>query len=372
MRRIVISAALALLCLVATPVFAGDFEEGLKIARDPKLLATRSNDAERLFRSATKDAKNGKDAWYNLGLLLKLKGDVNGARSAFQSAVQLDPKYHPAKAQLLGLDLRDMGKAQGAVTQLEAIAAEDPFQADAQNLLTQWKLERATELMRSDKKAAAEMFEAARRHGRNVLAGDPDNIAAYLNIAITYYREGLYDQAGLVAENALNEHKDAAQLYNVLGLVHMSRDNLRLATEAFTSALAADPDNDDARLNLGAIELGYGSFDSALKRFDEVLQSRPNDPDVMLSRAVTLRGLGRFDEAEKGYLAALAARPGWIEPEYNLCVLHQQFTQKYELARPRCEAFLSKIDKTNPKFAEVTKRIKSIDVMMRMKKPTTP
>ena len=82
--------------------------------------------------------------------------------------------------------------------------------------------------------------------------------------------------------------------------------------------------------------------------------------------------MSRFDDAEKAYLAALAARPGWIEPEYNLCVLHQQFTQKYAEAKPRCVAYLAKIDKTHPKFAEVTKRIKSIDVYLQRMKPTTP
>jgi len=354
---------------------AGDFDDGLKIVRDPKLLATKSSEAERYFRAATKDPKSGKDAWYNLGLLLKMKGDVAGARAAWQSAVGLDPKYNPAKAQLLGLDLGDASRSASAVAELERITTEDPFQQDAQNLLTSWKLERATELLRTDKKKAAEMFEAARRHGRNVLAGDPDNIHAYLNIAITYYREGLFDQAGLVAESALESHKDAAALHNVLGLVQLSRDNLRAATDSFLAALAADPDNDDARLNLASIELGYGNFDQALKRFDEVLQSRPNDADVLMSRAVALRGLGRYDDAEKGYLAALAVRPGMVEIEYNLCILHQQYiapaappaqqAMKYELAKTRCENFLARTDKSNPKFGEVTKRVKSIDAVMR-------
>jgi len=380
MRVSMMFAAFVAALAVSGSAFAGDFDEAMKIARDPKLLATRSADAERLFRASTKDAKSGKDAWYNLGLLLKMKGDINGARAAWQSAVSADPKYNAAKAQLLGLGLSDMSKSGSAVAGLEAFAAEDPFQQDAQNLLTSWNLERATDLMRSDKKKAAEMFEAARRHGRNVLAGDPDNIHAYLNIAITYYREGLFDQAGLVAESALEGHKDAAALHNVMGLVHLSRDNLRAATDSFLAALAADPDNDDARLNLGSIELGYGNFEQALKRFDEVLQSRPSDADVLMSRAVALRGLGRYDEAEKGYLAALAARPGMVEIEYNLCILHQQYiapaappamqVQKYEMAKSRCENFLAKTDKSNPKFGEVTKRVKSIEAVMRtLKKP---
>jgi len=369
MRRFATLALWALtsftLSLGATPAQAGDFEEALKIVKDPNLFATRAADAERLFKSAAQANQRGKEAYYNLGLLLVRRGDVAGARSAFQSAVGLDAKYLPAKAQLLGLDLADPSKAAGAVAGLEQITKEDAFQSDAQNLLTGWKLERATELAKTDKKKAAEMFEAARAHGRNVLAGDPDNIHAYLNIAITYFREGLFDQAGLVAASALEKHSDAAALHNVMGLVYLSQDNSRAATDAFLAGLKDDPQNDDVRLNLAALELAYGNFDSALKRFDEVLKQRPDDAELLMSRGVALRGLGRFDEAEQAYLAAQAKRPGLVEADYNLCVLHQQYTQKYEIAKSRCEAYLGRIDKTNPKYAEVAKRVKSVDATLK-------
>lgn len=350
----------------------GEFGEALKIARNAKLFATRAADAERFFRSASQGGPNAKAASYDLGILLRMRGDIAGARAAWQRALSTDAQYAPARAQLLGLDLADRSRAAGAVAELERIAKDDPFQQDAQNLLTAWKLEQATQMLKTNKKKAAEMFEEARRHGRNVLAGDPDNIHAYLNIAITYYRERLFDQAGLVAESALEKHPEAAALYNVLGLVKLSRDNLRAATDAFLAALAADPTSEDARLNLASIELGYGNFDSALERFDEVLRKRPNDADVILSRAVALRGLGRHDEAERGYLAALAARPGGYEAEYNLCVLHQQYTQKYQAARTHCNKYLGQLDRKNPKYAEVAKRIKSIEATLRALNKTAP
>ncbi|MBL8785713.1 MAG: tetratricopeptide repeat protein [Deltaproteobacteria bacterium] len=366
MRRFATPILLSLtLAFGASSVRAGDFEEALKIVKDPNLFSTRAADAERLFRSAAQANQRAKESWYNLGLLLMRRGDLAGARSAFQTSVGLDASFRPAKAQLLGLDLAEPSRAAGAVADLEQIAKDDPFQADAQNLLTSWKLERATELARTDKKKAAEMFEAARAHARNVLAGDPDNIHAYLNVAITYFREGLFDQAGLVASSALEKHSDAASLHNVMGLVYLSQDNSRAATDAFLAALKDDPQNDDVRLNLGALELAYGNFDSALKRFDEVLKQRPDDAELIMSRGVALRGLGRFDEAEQAYLAAQAKRPGLADTDYNLCVLHQQYTQKYEAAKTRCEAYLARIDKTNPKYAEVAKRVKSVDATLK-------
>jgi tetratricopeptide (TPR) repeat protein len=116
---------------------------------------------------------------------------------------------------------------------------------------------------------------------------------------------------------------------------------------------------------MAAIELGYGGFDTALKRFDDVLVTRPNDADVLMSRGVALRGLEKYDEAQKAYEAALRARPASPEPEYNLCVMHQQYTLKYDIAKTRCEAYLGRIDRSSPKFGEVTKRVKSIEAVMK-------
>ena len=51
-------------------------------------------------------------------------------------------------------------------------------------------------------------WEAAIKHGRNALLGDKDNINAFLNIAIAYFKQGQFDQAGLVASAALESHPD--------------------------------------------------------------------------------------------------------------------------------------------------------------------
>lgn len=357
---------------LAGPAHADAYEDAMKILSDAKAVASRGADAERLLRSVPAQSEKGRDAAYNLGLLLAHRGDLVGARTAWKNALSIDPKHAGSRAQLAGLELSSPATSAGAVATLDEIIKEDRFQQDARNLLAGYEIERGTALLgRTDKAAQAEAkaaFDAAIRHGRNVLLGDPENIHAFLNVAIAYMRQGLYDQAGLIAANALDKHPDAAALHNVMGLVYLNQDNSRAATESFLAALAADPNNDDARLNLAALELAYGNFDSALKRFDDVLKQRPNDPQIMMSRAVALRGLERYDEAEKGYLAARERDKDNGDIDYNLCVLHQQYTQKYEAAKQWCETYLKHLDKSHPKFAEVTRRVKSVDATLKAMK----
>ncbi len=368
MRRFVLSLILSAAVMSPLAARADGYDDALRILSDPQLIATRGLEAERLLRGVSSSHKNAKEAAYNLGLLLEQRGDLAGAREAWNKALSIAP-HAPSRARLAGLELASTASSAAAVATLEEIIKEDRFQQDARNLLAAYEIERGTALLGKTDKASKEeskkAFESAIRHGRNVLLGDPENIHAFLNVAIAYMRQGLNDQAGLIATSALEKHPNAAALHNVMGLVYLSQDNSRSATESFIAALKADPENDDARLNLAALELAYGNFDSALKRFDEVLKHRSGDSDILMSRAVALRGLGRFEEAEKGYLAALEKNKESPEIDYNLCVLHQQYTQKYELAKQWCEAYLVHLDKTHPKFAEVQRRVRSVDATLK-------
>jgi len=329
------------------------FGQALRIAGDPKLRSFRAREAEALFGSV-----RSREAQHNLGLLLARRGDLDGARRAWRASIELDATYVPARAQLLGLDLADPARSAAALAELERIVSEDLFQQDAQNLLAAYKLGRAVAMMKSDPAKAAEELEGARRHARNVLVDDPDNVNAHLNIALSYYHAGRLDEAGLVTAHALEDLPDAPSIRNLSGLIRLARDEVRQATDDLMAALEADPSDEDARLNLAALELGYGDFESARRRLASVLASRPGDAEVRMSRGVALRGLGRFDEAEADYLAARAA--GAREAEYNLCILHQQYTRKREAAKSHCASYLASISRTHPKFEEVTKRLASV------------
>jgi tetratricopeptide (TPR) repeat protein len=323
--------------------------EAFKMLNDPKLMATQSGKAAALLTEFVKTTPGNAAAWYNLGLAQTQLGKKPEA--AWRKAMAADPKFLPARAQLAGLQLA-AGRRDAGIAELEAIIAENRFQAEARNLLA------ADALDRKD-------YDAARVHARNVLLGDARNENALLNAAISYIREGLFDQTALIATSAIERQDDAAALHNALGLVYLEKDNTRRATEHFLKALKANPENQEARLNLAALELAYGNFKSALQRFNEALTRTPNDAELVASRGVAYRGLSKFEEAKKDYNKALKLRPGYAEPQYNLCVLHHQFTNDWAEAKSNCSAFLKRISEDHPKFREVKKRVKAIDLTIK-------
>lgn len=343
--------ALAMAALSGPALAATPFDQAMSIVSDPKALATRAGEAEQLFRQGLAAAPADVEGWFNLGLLLERRGDLAGARDAYQKALGVKAGYLPAQARLAGLDLA--AGDTGALDRLEAIIKEDAFQADARNILAGYALAHGD-------------YAKAILHSRNVLVGDPRNVNALLNAAIAYYRQGLVDQAGLIATSGLEKEPNAAALHNIMGLVYLKKDDTRSATEQFTAALDGDPDNMDALLNLAALELAYGNFESALKHFDQALKIRPRDALVVLSRGVALRGLERFDEAQAAYEQALALKPDYVDAEYNLCVLNHQFKTDWAQAKRWCSTYLGHIDAENPKYKEVQRRLKAAEATLKV------
>ena len=350
-----ITALLFLALCVPTTALAGPYEEGLKLVDDPQRLATRIDEAIGKFKAAITQDQSNSHARYNLGLLYSMKGNTAAAEKAWKATLAADPAYVAARARLAELKLL-RGDKVAAVQELEAIIAEHRYQPEARNVLSGLAIE-------------AEDWDGAIKHARNVLLGDPENVNAYVNLCVTYFRRGLIDQALLVATTALDRRREMqlpepAALYNLLGLIYLEKDDSRNAAASFLRALKENPRQLDAKLNLAALELSYGDFDTALKRFDEALKLRPKDPMLHTSRGVALRGLERYADAEKGYKAAIAIAPDQIEPYYNLCALHHQYTNDYEAAQRYCTQYKERIDRGHSKWREIVKRLRSIDATL--------
>jgi tetratricopeptide (TPR) repeat protein len=324
--------------------------EALAIVASPRALAERGGEARaRLEAIAQKDPSNVL-AWYNIGLIAWHGGDNSGAEVAWRQAVAAKPNYLPARARLAQIRLRN-GERDAAVAELERIidkeAGGDPYQPEARNVLAALAIEE-------------KRWEEARRHARNVLLGDADNMNAYLNLALTYFRKSLVDTALLIVDTALKRRPDAAALHNLMGLIYLRKDNSRLAMSSFARALDANPSLVDAKLNLAALELSYGDFEAALGRFDSVLESRPNAKEIVMSRAVALRGLERYDEAATGYKQALSLDSQYSQAQYNLCVLHHQYTNDWQAALEACKAYAATLPRLGKKRRELNRRLRSI------------
>ncbi len=318
-----------------------------------------------LLEQALQQQPNNAEAHYNLGVAFMRLGQGPKAEDSFRKALQIDPNYADAKARL-GMALVHRGAvAEGIDQYIRPVLAADEFHPLANNVLAAQALERAQqERKKTDRDAR---LTEAITLSRKALLGDPENMNAYLNLALGYYNLPDYQVGLLVCRNAVALNPEAAAIYNVMGLIMLAQDDNKAAIEAFQKAVDTNPGLLEAHMNLGSTTLDFGDFETALKHFDIVIAAQPDNIDAILSRAVALRGLGRFEDARAGYQAVLQKRPDDLRPRYNLCVLLMEYLNDpnnpaaaQERALAQCEDYANRLPKKDPKANEMRSRIKNI------------
>jgi Flp pilus assembly protein TadD len=195
---------------------------------------------EALYRHALR--KNPGDVWlyYELGNVLRDKGQLEEAAGHYRTALKLEPD-HAATRNNLGVLLADQGSLDEAVGHYREALRVEPDFADAHYNLG----------------------NALRSRGR-------------LDEAIGHYRE------------ALQLESDLADVHNNLGQALASQDKLDEAIEQFREAVRLKPDSAEAHNNLGAALGLLGKLDEAISHFRQALQLEPDHANARENLRIAL------------------------------------------------------------------------------------
>jgi tetratricopeptide (TPR) repeat protein/ADP-heptose:LPS heptosyltransferase len=195
--------------------------------------ARKPQQAEASYQRALEQQPDLVEARYNLGLLAQEAGRPRDAILHYQQTLQLQPK-HPDALLNLGLSLKDAGQVREAQACLQKSLAMDPANTKARVNL-------------------AAILAAQARH----LAGQNDLL-----------------QAAKLCEEAVVEQPSWPEVWVNLGVIRQAMGQVTRAIECFQRALDLQPDNADARYNLGIAELLTGQFDSGWKNYEARWQTK--------------------------------------------------------------------------------------------------
>jgi tetratricopeptide (TPR) repeat protein len=132
-------------------------------------------------------------------------------------------------------------------------------------------------------------------------------------------------------EKAATQHKAAeAYRFNTLGVAYMNQQRPADAEKYFTQALAADPNFEVARLNLGISLLAQQKLEPARTALAAAAAKLPNDPYAWYNLGLTYKDLG---DAEKGVEAFTHVThiANEADPWYFVGYLNSQL-QRYDQA----------------------------------------
>ncbi len=183
--------------------------------------------ALKLFKDLTQEGESA-EVYYNIGYIKTAQGQYEEAVAAFQKATELDRLF--AKAyEAMGRAYKYLGKSQ---------KAQECLQKAADIYIGREKMQDAEEVL------------------NEILEISPDSVNVFNSLGVLYRKKGDLKMALSQYHKALKVHPQESHIYYNIGRLYFDMKQSDRARSFFESALKLDPDFDDARDVLNAMELG--------------------------------------------------------------------------------------------------------------------
>lgn len=252
-------------------------------------MATQAIEQYKLALDADPTSRILQDGISNLYFRL---GRIREAVTAAQDQLAKHPDDLDAHLLLGRVYLRTLGDGQGpqaaqilqaAIKEYETIVQLKP--GDLENRLLLGQLYG----LNHDSAKAEEQFKAAQKI-------DGNNEEVVLSIARQYSEQGDLDRAAKVIANVPESDRTGRMDFALAGLYDQMK-RPKDAAAAYQAAIAADPDNTDAKRGLAAALTASGQMDAAGKINSEILKTDPQDPQALVREAEIQRQSGEFEQA---------------------------------------------------------------------------
>jgi putative PEP-CTERM system TPR-repeat lipoprotein len=223
------------------------------------------------------------------GGVLLAKGDRAAARQEFQRALEINPGYFPAAAQLAQFDLADK-KPDAARQRFESVLAKDPRNLSAMVAIAE---------LRARAGAKPEEVVALLQKAISVHPAAP---AARLNLIAYQIRIKDFKNAMLTAQQAMAAIPDNPQVLAVAGQAHQVAGETNQAISIYRKLAALEPKSAVPYLRMADAQFAAKQTDDAIENLRKALDL---DPDFLHAQ----QGLARvYVESGRAKEAIAVAR----------------------------------------------------------------
>jgi len=248
---------------------------------------------------------------YNLGLALRLAGDLDAAEAQLRAAIAGEPAHARAR-RALGLVLREKGELEASIVELRRSVAELPGDPEGLHALG------ALLLKLSDVSGAIEALQQAIRI-------DPRLAEARVNLGQALLKSGRRDEAQAQIAEVERLKAEQAGVGRAMILVetaasHSAKGERAAAVERLREAAAASPELSEAQYRLGLALLEHSPPDPAGAEvaFLRVLQLDPNHAGARHRFGGLLARRGDAREGAFQFRRALEIRPSLVDAHREL------------------------------------------------------
>jgi tetratricopeptide (TPR) repeat protein len=201
------------------------------------------------------------------GMLATIRQDTEGARRAYQRALDADPRAYQALAGLLNAEMstKKFGSAKALIDKQLAQMPDDP------NVL----------LMAAQTFNALGDQEGTERTLKKTVQVDPSSLQAYAMLGKMYYQQGRLDLARKELEVFANKQPNSVPAQTMLGTILELQKQTDLAKDRYNRALKIDPRAAVAANNLAWLNANTnGNLDVALQLAQTAKAQLPNRHEI--------------------------------------------------------------------------------------------
>jgi tetratricopeptide (TPR) repeat protein len=328
-------ALLAIVIMLSACAKSPEAKSAMYLDAGKKLL--KKNDPRRAiiqFRNAVQAAPGNAEAYYQLSLAYFAVGDLQAGAGGLKKALELDPKYRPAKlrmAQFMSM-ASDTAYVKEAEQRFKELLEADPDDADALHALA------FTELKLGDPQAAV------RDLGRAMVLA-PQDVMIAVSMAEAKLKQNDLAGAEEVLKKASADSPKSADAAVFLGRFYGSHNRLADAEQQFNRALSIDRNNTTALQSLAELQDGSGRKQEAEQTYKR-LSGLP-DPAFKPLHAIYLFQEGRRDEAIREFEALAKEDPDDREARTRLIAAYRAVQRTADV-----EKVLAAALKKNPKDSD--------------------
>jgi putative PEP-CTERM system TPR-repeat lipoprotein len=226
---------------------------------------------------------------YNLRAAIDMgKNDIPAARKALEHALELQPTYFPAAANLAALDVRDHN-IEAARQRYKTLLAKDPSNLSALLALAQFEAANG-----ADASVVVGLLKEARRT-------NPNSERAVATLATYYVTKNDPRQALSIAQEGLASSPNNPTYLDLVGQLLLETGSTDQALATYRKLVSLNPDSLEYQMRLGQAQVAGNQADQALQTYTAALRNRPEASQAQAVAVTSLIRAGKTDEATHLY-----------------------------------------------------------------------
>lgn len=145
--------------------------------------------------------------------------------------------------------------------------------------------------------------------------------AELFELALSYHRAGILDQAEKIYQQLLERNEKDANLLHLYGILSAQKGNYELALLLITKALEIDPSSATFHNSMGNTLWYLEKFDDAIRHYETSIALQPDSPSAHNNLGNLYSKRENYDEAIEHYQSAINLKPDYADAYYNLAIV---------------------------------------------------